>query len=356
MSLTSVGVSRVSAKGCIRTACRIQSTTPRSTVKALRRGAPPASRLTPNLDRVAIHGVAASASRQPACVADPSMPKPHTTRLDAHQVECTKLLRANAERHSLHRVFSDFCEMSAIAISNSVDRGQFAVREPRYLQIAGAYSAAELQRFACMLGCLTLSLEEERKDFLGRLFMSLELGNPFAGQFFTPFEVSRLMAQMTLCDLTPESVVERGGFVTMCEPACGSGGMCIAIADVMAERGLNFQRCVHVTAVDIDATAVHMAYIQLSLLHLPAIVVHGNSLALEVRGHWVTPSHVLGGWDRRLRGRDEGRAVASDVTLRTRRWTSRRAFAAPWCSSASSRPTSWRCSEGCDGSVLGNRG
>lgn len=50
------------------------------------------------------------------------MSKPHTARLDSHQAECAKLLRANAERHSLHRVFSDFCEMGALASSNAVDR------------------------------------------------------------------------------------------------------------------------------------------------------------------------------------------------------------------------------------------
>lgn len=241
------------------------------------------------------------------------MSKPQLHRLDPHQVECAKLLRANAQRHSLHRVFSDFCEMSAIAISNAVDRLQFEAREAHYLQIAGAYEKDELQRFAHMLGCVTLSLEAQRSDFLGRLFMSLELGNHFAGQFFTPFEVSSLMARMSLHDLSPESVAERGGFITLCDPACGAGGMCIAFADVMAERGVNYQACAHVTAVDIDATAVHMAYIQLSLLHLPAIVVHGNSLSLEVRGHWATPAHVLGGWDRRLqtRGAVDSSSVAA---------------------------------------------
>lgn len=242
------------------------------------------------------------------------MSKPQSLRLDPHQVECAKLLRANAQRHSLHRVFSDFCEMSAIAISNAVDRFQFEVREARYLQIAGAYEKDELQRFARMLGCVTLSLDEQRSDFLGRLFMSLELGNAFTGQFFTPFEVSSLMARMSLHDLGPEMLAERAGFITMCEPACGAGGMCIAFADAVAERGLNYQACAHVTAVDVDATAVHMAYIQLSLLHVPAIVVHGNSLSLEVRGHWVTPAHVLGGWDRRLHSSADGEGVARQVT------------------------------------------
>jgi hypothetical protein len=41
---------------------------------------------------------------------------------------------------------------------------------------------------------------------------------------------------------------------------------------------------------------VHMAYVQLSLLGIPAVVVHGNALSLDVWGVWYTPAHVLVGW------------------------------------------------------------
>lgn len=237
------------------------------------------------------------------------MSKPLHHRLDRHQVECTRLLRENAVRHSLYRAFSDFCEMAALSISNAIDRSQYDAREARYLQIAAGYERPELERFARMLSHVTLGLEEQRTDFLGRLFMALEMGNEVTGQFFTPFEVSRMMAQMSLHDLTSEQLAERGGFITVCEPACGAGGMCVAVADVLAELSLNYQVCCHVTAVDVDATAVHMAYIQLSLIGLPAIVVQGNSLTLETRAHWVTPAHVIGGWDLRLKSRSAARKI-----------------------------------------------
>lgn len=44
-----------------------------------------------------------------------------------------------------------------------------------------------------------------------------------------------------------------------------------------------------------------MAYIQCALFHIPAIIVHGNSLTVEEWDHWATPAHVLGFWDHRLR-------------------------------------------------------
>jgi len=72
--------------------------------------------------------------------------------------------------------------------------------------------------------------------------------------------------------------------------------------------GVNYQRHLHATCIDIDLRCVHMTYLQASLLHIPAIVVHGNSICGEVWGHWYTPAHVLGGWSRRLAARCQARA------------------------------------------------
>jgi hypothetical protein len=48
--------------------------------------------------------------------------------------------------------------------------------------------------------------------------------------------------------------------------------------------------------------AAHMAYVQLSLLGIPGIVVVGDTLRMESRAVWYTPAHIVGGWSRRLRG------------------------------------------------------
>ena len=52
--------------------------------------------------------------------------------------------------------------------------------------------------------------------------------------------------------------------------------MVIALAEAMRAEGINYQRQLHVTAIDIDPRVVHMAYIQFSLLHVPAEVVVGD--------------------------------------------------------------------------------
>ena len=48
-----------------------------------------------------------------------------------------------------------------------------------------------------------------------------------------------------------------------------------------ADEGINYQRAMHATCMDADATAVHITYVQLSLLHIPAIVVHGKAFRIQ---------------------------------------------------------------------------
>lgn len=104
----------------------------------------------------------------------------------------------------------------------------------------------------------------------------------------------------------------------MSEPACGAGGMVLAAADALQAQEINYQQAMHATAVDVDSTAVHMAYVQLSLAHVPAIIVHGYSLSMKEWGHWFTPAHILGGWDFRLRvERDNAASVVSIPKLPT---------------------------------------
>ena len=227
------------------------------------------------------------------------MHKPAANRMDDHHRAFTKLFQQNCDRHRPHTVFSDFCEMSAISISNAVDLAQYDKREARYLQIAGTYEREELNRFAQMLACVVQALEDGMHDCLGKLFMALEMASHWKGQYFTPWEICGLMACLTTTDA--RDVIQAKGFLTVMEPAAGAGAMVIAIADALRERGLNYQQCMHETAVDVDETAAHMCYVQLALLHVPAVVVVGNSLSLEERGHWLTPAHVIGGWERRLR-------------------------------------------------------
>ncbi len=235
--------------------------------------------------------------------------------LGPHLIDIVHLIRSNAQRHSTFDVFRDFCELAAISLSNAVDGVHWDAREQRYLQIVGRYQPDEVARFPQMLGHLALSLQTTFHDALGSLFMAMELGNAWKGQSFTPYSVSRAMAAMALSDAG--SVIERQGFITVADPAVGGGAMMIAAADVLHEAGFNYADVLHVTAHDIDATAVTMSYVQFSLLGIPAVVRHGDSLKMEVRDYWVTPAHVLGRWSAKLAAKQPGESPALVPALPT---------------------------------------
>ena len=184
------------------------------------------------------------------------------------------------------------------------------------MQTVRKYSREEAETIKAMFVELQEGLEVSPRDILGEIFMQLELGNSRMGQFFTPNHICQLMSEIALMAavVTPDDVAERvakHGFVTIHEPASGSGATIIAMMLAMQERGLNYQRHVHVTAVDLDSTAAMMAYVQLSLMHVPAVVVHGNTLSLEEYSHWYTPAHIMDGWNARLsHARAEAAAAA----------------------------------------------
>lgn len=233
---------------------------------------------------------------------------------DAHQKEIVGLLRQVAHTRGIDRVWSDWVEICAIALARA-DLAQQEVREQRYLQVIAQYERTELDKLVQAFAHLVMSYElrVEAADFgdvLGSTFMMLDIGNAGAGQFFTPYEVSRLMGGMMMGD--GQALVDKAdahGFIRVLEPACGAGGMLIAAAHALHDAGLNYQLCMHATAIDIDQRCVHMTFIQLALLHVPAVVIHGNGLTGECREQWFTPAHILGGWNARLRRREAEEGV-----------------------------------------------
>jgi hypothetical protein len=224
---------------------------------------------------------------------------PHTR--DGYRKQLIDLLRQNAYRHDIHTVWSDFVEMGAIAFSNAVDLAQYEEREARYMRIVSKYQQEEAVRFAHALAALTMAMELAGfDDLLGGVFMELELGNKWKGQFFTPYHLCVLMAKMNVVD-GMQARIDQQGFIAANDPCTGGGAMIIGLADAMHDAGINYQQHLHVVAQDLDLRSVHMAYLQFSLLHIPAVVIHGNTLAMEELSHWYTPAHVLGNWSARLR-------------------------------------------------------
>ena len=49
-------------------------------------------------------------------------------------------------------------------------------------------------------------------------------------------------------------------------------------------------------AADLDARCVHMAYLNLSLYCIPAVIVQGNTINLKEYDRWYTPAYLWGKW------------------------------------------------------------
>ena len=198
-------------------------------------------------------------------------------------------------------------ELSAIAFSNVADPINKDAREAQYLRIVKQYKPEAFQKFPELLGMLVACLEQEPTDVLGVLYHRLELHNEQSGQFFTPYPVCQAMAKMLVHDA--KHLAEEQAFIRAHEPCVGSGAMVIALAQALREEGINYQQCLHVTAIDLDLLAVHMAYVHLTLLHIPAIIVHGDTLRAQTYSVWRTFAHVMGFWDAKL-ARDHRQPVA----------------------------------------------
>lgn len=185
-----------------------------------------------------------------------------------------RLNRLSGSR-SPYEVFCDWIKCSAISIQNAchiIHNGLWKKREEQFLQTIRPYGEAG-QEFGDMLGLLTMALDQDISDILGQIYMEAELGNKSTGQFFTPFHISRMCAELGLRDQDGSQKI------TINEPSCGAGGMVIAAAAALKERKINYQRCLDVVAQDLDWKAVYMCYVQLSLLGIRAVVVQGDTLS-----------------------------------------------------------------------------
>lgn len=202
-------------------------------------------------------------------------------------------------------VWRDFIVLAACSVSNAVDKSHYDTREEMYLRIIKKYDKPEQHLFPELFAHLVMALEANPdQDFLGKLFMLLNLKNDDAGQFFTPYHVCEFMAKVTVGDLKGQ--IEKQGFVTINDCACGAGATLIAAANEarrqLEKENLNFQNHILITAQDIDMVVGLMCYLQLSLLGVAGYVKIGNSITDPMsvndskENYWYTPMYFSDVW------------------------------------------------------------
>ena len=218
------------------------------------------------------------------------------------------LIKSLTGSRSLWQVWADMIYLFASTLSNTVDVRHRDKREEAYLRIIGQYKKEDQDKFPELLGMLVLALENDPgRDFLGDMFMQLELSNHWHGQFFTPESICRMMAKMNLQGIKER--IEKQGWVSVCDPACGAGATLLAFAEEAKIQGMNYQSQILFACQDIDQTAALMCYIQLSLLGCPGYVKIGDTISNPMTGDvlfpgdgddiWITPFFFSGVWHHR---------------------------------------------------------
>ncbi len=208
-------------------------------------------------------------------------------------------------RHRAWDIWRDFVVMFACSLSNPVDKTHYDEREERYLHIIRKYNKQEQNLFPELAAHTVMALEDNpEQDFLGSIFMELNLGNESGGQFFTPYHVCQLMAAVAVGDVVTQ--VEKDGYITINDCCCGAGATLIAgvheAKKQLEKANLNFQNHVLVAAQDVDEIVALMCYIQLSLLGVAAYIKVGNTFTDPISpddtldNYWFTMMYFSDVW------------------------------------------------------------
>lgn len=194
------------------------------------------------------------------------------------QKKIVELIEGLSGRYSAWEIWQDFIVMSALSIANAFPHPKLEDDKAEYQRRAEKYTPAELEAIAQMFAETVNALEENPdQDFLGDLFMSLELGDSWKGQFFTPYCICQAMAEIKCGNI--KDLVEEKNWISAGDPACGAGALLVAFANVCLRQKVNYQTSVLFVAQDIDFLAGCMCYIQLSLLGCPGYVAIADTLA-----------------------------------------------------------------------------
>lgn len=82
-------------------------------------------------------------------------------------------------------VFSDFLSLAASELDMARIRTPESMEHCR--KICARYEASDIANMQEMFCMMVSALEAKFHDFLGAIFMELELGDNFRGQYFTPY-------------------------------------------------------------------------------------------------------------------------------------------------------------------------
>ncbi|MBQ7705368.1 MAG: hypothetical protein IJT73_08095 [Selenomonadaceae bacterium] len=250
-----------------------------------------------------------------------------------HSEKLVDLIAEIAKGGTRYAVFNDFCKIYAAAISNRFDFNR--QRENLYLETVKKYERDLVSKFVEASVELNLALEDcigqkvlrlnspqleelglftefplkcsnpRYKDVLGGIFTEFNMNDSKEGQVFTPEHVGNIMGDLTLDKNFVEAQLKAQGFILIKENCCGSGAITFGALNTLLNLGVSPNKQAVVVASDVDERCIFMAYIQLSLYGIPAVVVQRDDSSGKVFGEpWYTPLFVKDDWLNKFDWRD----------------------------------------------------
>ena len=192
-------------------------------------------------------------------------------------------LNGVAPYKSLQHKFRDFCELSYTSYAR-LTTGDAEIAEnleERYMRVVRSYKHKDdIRKMPGLWADAFKALEWGGIDFLGEVAAEIGVLDARQGQYFTPYNVSVMMARLMIGDLQDLKASGRG-YVTMNEPCVGSGSLVLAMADAVMWQRRDIPTTLLVSAADLNPLACKMAYIQFTMRGIPAYVAHRDSLAMN---------------------------------------------------------------------------
>ena len=218
--------------------------------------------------------------------------------LEPKAVEFTGLIQSMTGKHQLWELWADFIALTAISCSQQLDFRK--EREERYLVIASKYDSEEMNSFSRLFALVMDGYEQNREqDMLGSIYMKLNLGSHWTGQFFTPYRVCQAVSGISSNDAV--RLIQKKGYVTMLDSASGAGAILISMAN-------SIQR-----SLATGGSSLKLQDHVLALLGIAAIVYIGDSLEEPYRfdplctppadNIWFTPMYFSDVWNGRRKVR-----------------------------------------------------
>lgn len=185
--------------------------------------------------------------------------------------------------YNQYKVFTDWIALMFYAYMHD---------DPNYLKIMKEYrndapvGNREADHFANAHACLFAHMQKTNEEVLSNLYMEY-CANSRIGQFFTPYNLAEATCNLMLADIPKDRDF------TVYDPTCGAGVFFIAAA-----KSMSFDENCKAIFIghDLDINCVHMSALNLMFFNLKGIVIHGNTLNMEVKDAWeIKRSLLMGG-------------------------------------------------------------